>query len=522
MEETRQLKQLITRWVEMAQKETAVPAPPPYIGNDITIVKLVEHTGEVCQGAGFVARVRTTSDGHRWINQAIEQGATFILAEKPAQEVGVFVPAGVVYWQVPDTSVALAYLSAAWHDFPAHKLTMIGITGTDGKTSTATMLFSVLKKAGLKTGLITTIQAIIGDEEMPTGLHVTTPEAPAVQGYLAQMVQAGLTHCILETTSIGLAQNRVGAIPFAVGIVTNIQHEHLDYHGSYENYMQAKGKLFEAAQGGTAVLNHDDTSYNYLSTIPVKLQQTYGLLAGDVTAKDIVYGAQETRFVLQTAVGSLSLCTPLVGEFNIYNMLATATTALALGIDLPTIQAGLQALEGISGRMERIHRGQEFLAMVDFAHTPNALVQAIRAARPMVSGRVITVFGSAGKRDVEKRKLMAEISAREADLTILTAEDPRTESLDGILEMMARACESQGGVEGVTFWRVPDRGQAIYHALTLAEPNDVVVACGKGHEQSMCFDTTEYDWDDRHALRTALDAFLAGQPMVDLGLPTYS
>jgi UDP-N-acetylmuramoyl-L-alanyl-D-glutamate--2,6-diaminopimelate ligase len=182
----------------------------------------------------------------------------------------------------------------------------------------------------------------------------------------------------------------------------------------------------------------------------------------------------------------------------------------------------LEAVQILTGRMEPVNEGQDFLVIVDFAHTPNGLEKAIVAARGIADGRIITVFGSAGKRDVEKRRLMAEISARDADLTILTAEDPRTESLTGILEMMAAGCRSEGSIEGQTFWRIPDRGKAIHHALSLARPQDLVLICGKAHEQSMCFGTIEYPWDDLIATRTALIAFQSGQPMPDLGLPTFS
>jgi UDP-N-acetylmuramoyl-L-alanyl-D-glutamate--2,6-diaminopimelate ligase len=281
-----------------------------------------------------------------------------------------------------------------------------------------------------------------------------------------------------------------------------------------------------------AVLNRDDSSFAGLD----------GLLAGsavrrlgyalgpadaagaEVVAAEVAYGAQETRFTLR-AVGAppLPVASALVGQFNVYNMLAAAAAALALGIAPEAIRAGLESVRALSGRMERIDRGQPFLVVVDFAHTPNALEKAIGAAKPMTSkgGRVIAVFGSAGKRDREKRRLMAEVAARDADLTVLTAEDPRTESLDDILATMAAAAEARGGVEGQTFWRVADRGRAIHFALTLARPGDVVLICGKGHEQSMCFGATEFPWDDREATRAALDAFLAGRPMVDLGLPTY-
>ena len=378
-------------------------------------------------------------------------------------------------------------------------------------------------------------------------MHVTTPESPVVQRYLRRMVDAGLTHCVLETTSHALAQHRVAAVDFDVAVVTNITHEHLDYHGNYEAYFAAKRRLFEylpaelihvpshnphkVARPRAAVLNRDDRSFapldDYLAGRPVDVL-TYGLeaagAANDVTATEIVYGPQETALTLQLAGLSLPVRAPLPGAFNVHNMLAASAAALALGIASEAIRDGLEGQSYLSGRMERVDRGQPFPVVVDFAHTPNALERAIGAARAMISpeGRVIAVFGSAGKRDVDKRRLMAEIAARDAGLTVLTAEDPRTESLDDILELMAGAAETAGGVEAETFWRVPDRGRAIHFALTLARPGDIVLICGKGHEQSMCFGTVEYPWDDREATRAALDAWLTGKAMVDLGLPTFN
>jgi UDP-N-acetylmuramoyl-L-alanyl-D-glutamate--2,6-diaminopimelate ligase len=215
-----------------------------------------------------------------------------------------------------------------------------------------------------------------------------------------------------------------------------------------------------------------------------------------------------------------------VGEFNLYNLLAAAAAAYALDVQPPAIQAGIAAVRQISGRMERIDLGQSFMVVVDFAHTPAALKSVLDAAREMTNGPIIVVLGSAGKRDVEKRRLMAEVAARQADLTVFTAEDPRGESLADILAMMAAGAESEGGVEGQSFWRIPDRGRAIYFGLKLAgerngEENPLVLICGKGHEQSMNFDGTEYPWDDREATRAALDAYLKGEVMVDLGLPTF-
>ncbi len=526
-------KQLLHDW-HTAVDNTPYAQPPLYDGPDIPLTNLVEHTADVLPGSCFVARVRTGSDGHPYIPQAIAQGATLIIGQQPVAQLSFDLPAHIPYVQVADTAVSVAWLAAAWYGFPSREMTVIGVTGTDGKTSTSNLLFSILRTAGYKTGLISTINAVIGDTEEATGLHVSTPEAPAVQRYLRRMADVGTTHVILESTSHGLAQHRVTAVDYNVAVVTNITHEHLDYHGSYEAYVAAKARLFEMvaqgeqAHGGlrTAVLNREDSSYAPLARIPISQQISYALdQPATVQAQALVFGTDATTYTVVSPLlpAPLPIVSPLVGKFNVSNMLAALGTAVALGIDPAHIKAGLEAVQSISGRMQRLDEGQNFLVIVDFAHTPNALARAIEAARPMIGehGRVITVFGSAGKRDVEKRRLMAEISAQTADITVLTAEDPRTEPLVDILEMMAEGCVRYGGVEGESFYRVGDRGQAIYHALTLARPADVVLVCGKGHEQSMCFGTTEYPWDDRDATRAALQAFLAAQPMVDLGLPTF-
>jgi UDP-N-acetylmuramoyl-L-alanyl-D-glutamate--2,6-diaminopimelate ligase len=536
---TRSIKQLLADWQTAVTNTIHLP-PPPYEGPDIAIPMFTEKTSEVTPSSSFVARVRTTSDGHPWIGKAIELGATFILAQRSPAELGLTVPENVVYWQVPDTAETLAWLSAAWYGFPSRQLIMIGVTGTNGKTSTVDLVLGILRAAGCQTGMISTLKAMIGDYQEPLELHVSTPEAPVVQRYLRRMVDAGMTHCILETTSHGLAQHRVTGVEFDIAVITNITHEHLDYHGSFEAYAQAKERLFHNVAANdptlhkpepvlkTAVLNHDDSSYPRLAAIAAPRQFSYSLynLAADLHVTDLVTDPAGSSFILHLDGLVLPIRSPLLGIFNVANILAAAGTGLALNLPPKTIQAGLQAVGQIHGRMHQIQRGQEFIVHVDFAHTPDGLEKAIQAARGILeqmggNGRIITIFGSAGKRDPEKRRMMAEISSQLAERTILTAEDPRTESLDDILAAMAAGCLGQGGVEGQTFWRIPDRGQAIYFALGLARPEDFVLVCGKGHEQSMCFIATEYPWDDIQATEAALDAFLAGQPMPDLGLPTY-
>ncbi len=457
----------------------------------------------------FVAIEGITTDGHRYIPQAIVQGAAAVVGSRPVEDLPV------PYLRVEDTRKALAYIAAAFYGYPAHSLAMIGVTGTDGKTTTSNLVYQILMAAGLRTGIISTVNAMIGQEVYDTGFHVTTPEAPDVQRYLARMKDAGLTHAVIETTSHGLEQHRVTGCEFDIGVLTNITHEHLDAHGTFAAYRDAKASLFTGLAlrppkphglEPLAVLNQDDPSYAYLSERVAVRQVAYSIQSkADVWGTAIHHSADGLHFIAHGPGFEVPVVCPIMGVFNVSNCLAAiAATVIGLGVDPQAACLGIQNLPGVPGRMEKIDLGQDFIAMVDFAHTPNALRQALSSVRTMVDGRVIAVFGSAGLRDREKRRMMAEVSAELADFTFLTAEDPRTESLDEILDEMAQGMQSRGGVEGRTFLRVRDRGKAIRQAVQMAKVGDLVVACGKGHEQSMCFGVTEYPWDDRTAMRAAL------------------
>jgi UDP-N-acetylmuramoyl-L-alanyl-D-glutamate--2,6-diaminopimelate ligase len=491
----------------------------------VAIRRVVSDSRLVQPGDLFVALPGVTYDGHHYIPAALEKGAVAVLG---SMDLSLRVP----YIKVENTRAAMAYLSAALEDWPARSLTVIGVTGTDGKTTTSSLIHRILLQAGLKAGMISTVNAVIGDEVLDTGFHVTTPDSPDLQRYLHRMVDAGLTHVVLEATSHGLAQERATACEFDIGVVTNITHEHLDYHGSYEEYRAAKGKLFEflaetreKPQGNPrlAVLNRDDQSYEYLQKLTKVRQAAYSLASGtDLAAAEIQYTRDGMTFRVRGEGIDQQVSTRLVGDYNASNILA-AFAACTMGLEIsPKVAAeGIAALPGIPGRMERIDLGQDFTTIVDFAHTPNALKVALEQARKMTSertGRVIAIFGSAGLRDREKRKMMAEVSVGLADISILTAEDPRTESLEGILSEMASAAQSKGGVEGKSFYRVPDRGEAIRLGVKLAGAGDLVIACGKGHEQSMCFGETEYPWDDRSAMKAALAERLGirGERMLEL------
>jgi UDP-N-acetylmuramoyl-L-alanyl-D-glutamate--2,6-diaminopimelate ligase len=473
---------------------------------DVDIEGLAHDSRQVNPGDLFVAIKGLDADGHGFIPDAVRQGAVAVVGER---EASISVP----YVLVPDSRQALARLAAAFHGYPARKLRVIGVTGTDGKTTTVELIRSILTTAGHKTGMISTVEALIGDERHPTGLHVTTPDALQVQGFLAQMVDAGTEYAVLEATSHGLAQHRVTACDFDLAVVTNVTHEHLDYHKTYEGYREAKSRLFRDLATSfrkpdapkTSILNADDSSFEYLRQIPADRYLAYGLeRPADVMGRDIVHTPTVTTFTAATPQGEFAVRTELPGPFNVYNILAAIAVGVSQAVPVEAMQRGIQAVRGVPGRMERIVLGQDFTAIVDFAHTPNALQRALETARGMTDGRVIVVFGCAGLRDVAKRPMMGEIAGRLADRVVITAEDPRTEDLDTIMAQIAVGCERAGRREGEDYWRVGDRGEAIEFAVKTARAGDLVIVTGKGHEQSMCFGTTEFPWDDREAVREAL------------------
>ena len=514
------------RGVPLKRLVQALPGSASLSGDgDVSIAGLALDSREVRPGYLFIAVPGTRLDGHDFIPQALERGAAAVVGTRPLS-----LP--VPYVQVENARQAAAYLAAAFYGHPGRRLTVIGVTGTDGKTTTSMLIWSILKKAGHPTGMVTTIHADLGGLQVPTGLHVTTPDAITVQRFLAEMVRHGLTHAVLEATSHGLDQHRVDGSEFDVAVVTNITHEHLDYHGSYPAYRAAKARLVELLaetvekpQGNprAAVLNRDQEDlFPWLAAKAPGRVVSFGLHPqADVRAEQVESRPDGVHFLAVGPGFRVPIFSPLVGDYNVANILAAlAATVVVLGVDPQAAAQAVAELKGLPGRMERIHMGQDFTAIVDFAHTPVALQRALQAARTWTPGRIIAVFGSAGLRDRAKRRMMARVSAELADVTILTAEDPRTEPLEDILAEMLEGALAKGAVEGETVFRVPDRGEAIRLAVRLARPGDTVLVCGKGHEQSMCFGETEYPWDDRVALRAAL-AELLGVPGPEMPyLPT--
>jgi UDP-N-acetylmuramoyl-L-alanyl-D-glutamate--2,6-diaminopimelate ligase len=489
--------------------------PYPFWGEliDIPVSGISADTRTLKPGEVFIAVEGYTFDSHDFINVALAKGASAVIGSRKINELPV------PYIRVDQTRKALSHLAAAFYSFPARKMVMIGVTGTDGKTTVCNLIYHILKSNDFNVGMISTVNAVIGEQLYDTGFHVTTPDAIDVQRYLAEMVATGITHCVLETTSHGWAQHRIDACDFDIAVFTNVTHEHMNEHGNYENYIAAKARLLESLVLARkedrnpiafAVLNKDDVSYPYLEGVVHNLATvhlcSYSLLSqGTLNAREIRNEPEGQEFTVDLPGGVFSASSRLSGKFNVSNSLA-ALGATVIGLDINP-ELAVQALSdfrGVPGRMERIYAGQDFIAIVDFAHTPNALKNALETARNLAEGRIITVFGSAGLRDKEKRRLMAEVSVSLADITIFTAEDPRTESLEDILDEMTMAAVNAGANLGETLFVVPDRGQAVREAVQLAKRGDLVIVCGKGHEQTMCFGTIEYVWDDRTALRAAL------------------
>ena len=378
----------------------------------------------------------------------------------------------------------VAILANLIYGYPSKHIQVIGVTGTDGKTTTSFLLYHILKHAGKKVSLVSTVYAKVGDTEYDTGFHVSTPHSFVVQRFLRQSVHNGDDYFVMETTSHALDQNRVFGVDYKLAILTNITHEHLDYHKTYENYVAAKLKLLDMAS--IRIVNAEDMSFQYVQKKNYPNLISYGLNHGTVHM-DI----------------SKKLHTELP-RFNKYNYLAAFVAASQLGIDEPTILAALKSFELPSGRMQVIAK-KPVIASVDFAHTPNSLDEALSATRTLfgAKGRIIHVFGCAAKRDEQKRPVMGEISARLADYTIITEEDYRTEDPQKIADQILAGLLP---VRKDRYEVIHDRGEALKRAFELSKPGDVIIATGKGHEGSLCRGTIEYPWNEAEAMKNMVDS----------------
>jgi UDP-N-acetylmuramoyl-L-alanyl-D-glutamate--2,6-diaminopimelate ligase len=450
-------------------------------------------------GSVFFALPGAHVDGHDHARQAVDAGAIAVVVERELPDVAV--PQLIV----DGTRRALADAAAAWYGDPSTRLTVIGVTGTDGKSTVAALVADILRAAGRRPGEIGTVFTTIGDARRPNDDRTTTPGALELQAALAEMVAAGNDSVVMEATSHGLALDRTRNVRFALAVVTTVTSEHLEFHGTIEAYRAAKARLVESAP--IAILNADDPTVDYFRARAAGKVITYAIDAeADLRAMDLVGDATGTRFRLVTPSWRGQAAIPLPGRFNVANALAALAVAEALGIDTPTAVAGLAASSGVPGRMERVDGPQPFTVIVDYAHTEDALRKVLDVLRPVTSGRLMVVFGSAGERDATKRAPMGRAAAELADLVVVTDEDPRLEDPRAINEQIADGARAAGARDGERLWVIDDRRAAIAHAIGLARTGDVVLLAGKGHEASMFHGTQKRPWDDRSAARDALAA----------------
>lgn len=485
--------------------------------NGVTVVEGVNADPEVTgvsydsrrtrQGECFYAIRGTHTDGHRYVEAALHDGAAAAIVER---RIGTAWPQVVV----PDSRRALALAAAAFYGYPSRDLTLIGVTGTDGKTTTTSMIHEILSAAGIATAAMTTVELRLGDRIEPNESRQTTLESPEIQAILAKAREAGLRAAALEVSSHGLALQRVLGCDFDVAVFTNIAHEHLDFHKTFPAYRDAKASLIDMTASSlpkgidkTAVLNRDDPSYGFLNERRIARRLSYGIeMRADVHALRVAPTDQGLRLEASTPLGPLELDLPLTGRWNAANALAAAAAGIAVGVPLEAIRDGLQRFRGVPGRMERVDAGQPFKVVIDYAHTPQSLEKVLRELRAITPGRLIAVFGSAGDRDREKRPSMGEIAARLGDHAVFTNEDPREESPREILDQIASGADAVGWHRGQQYECIVDRADGIGHAVAMARPGDTVLLAGKGHERSILVGRGKLPWDERATAIAAIQA----------------
>jgi UDP-N-acetylmuramoyl-L-alanyl-D-glutamate--2,6-diaminopimelate ligase len=452
-------------------------------------------------GMVFVAIPGHNVDGHQFISDAIDRGAAAIVCESNG-----FVSRRATKVKVSDTREALARLSAAFYQHPSTRLKVIGVTGTNGKTTVAFMIKHILELAGMPTGLIGTVRYEIGERVIPA--QRTTPEALEIQQMMSQMVRAGCQACVMEVSSHSLDQKRVAEVEFDCAIFTNLTRDHLDYHGTMEAYYLAKKKLFQrrpgSAKTGFSVINIDDAYGERLQhESNLEVQLTYGMNEKAVIrATHLDLGPDSTRVSIQTSKGKISCRLKLIGRHNVYNALAAIGAALALDVPTDVIVKAMSTMTPVPGRLESVNHGQPFGVFVDYAHTDDALKNVLQTLREITKGRLLLLFGCGGNRDTGKRPQMGKIAAELADFTIITSDNPRKESATAIISQIEQGYRE---VRPDRYSIEVDRGRAIQDILRLATPADIVLIAGKGHETYQEFEDTVVPFDDRIHAAEALE-----------------
>ncbi|MEC9488050.1 MAG: UDP-N-acetylmuramoyl-L-alanyl-D-glutamate--2,6-diaminopimelate ligase [Halanaerobium sp.] len=465
----------------------------------LTIKGIAHNSRKVGPEYLFACITGFVDDGHKYIDQAYSGGARAFIVEKDIQA-----PRGSAVIKVPSTRAALGRVAAAFYDYPSRGLTLLGVTGTNGKTTTTYMINAILKAAGFRTGLIGTISNEIAGEEVSSSR--TTPESLELQELLFRMKEAGATHVIMEVSSHALELERVIGCVFRVAVFTNLTQDHLDFHHDLDKYFQAKIKLFATLldeTAGVAVINGDDSFGPRIIEGTRGKAITYGL-AGDVDlkGKEIDIGSRGVTFTAAYQGREDELGLLLTGKFNVYNALAALGAGLALGIDRKIAIRGLEGLSGVPGRFELVDAGQDFMAIVDYAHTPDGLDNILQTARELTGGKLIAVFGCGGDRDQDKRPKMGRIAAELADITIITSDNPRSEEPIAIIRDIEAGVKE---VRGANYLVVTSREEAIRRGVELACPDDVLLVVGKGHENYQEVKGERFHFDDKEAIKEAIE-----------------
>lgn len=450
---------------------------------------------KVVPGSVFVAVKGRATDGHMFIDKAVDRGAVCVITEENVDHISEH----VCVLTVDNSAEVLAKIAGAFYDYPSRNLTMVGVTGTNGKTTVATLLFRLFTELGYKCGLLSTIENRIGDEVEPTGY--TTPDAVAVQETLARMIEAGCTHAFMEVSSHALDQHRVDGIAWDVAIFTNITHDHLDYHGDFKTYIQAKKIFFDGLSAQAfALINADDKHAEVMVQNTVAKVSNYSLTKiADFRARVI-----ENRIDgLQLEVNGIPLHVRLVGKFNASNLLAIYGAALLLGEDREQVLTGLSKLQPAEGRFDLVTGSKQVFAVVDYAHTPDALHNVLSTLIQVrqTGSRIICIVGCGGDRDRTKRPEMARIAATLSDQVILTSDNPRTENPEDILDQMWPGVPADKQDQTL---RISDRKQAIRTGVMMAKPGDILLVAGKGHEKYQEINGHRFPFDDKNVLAEAL------------------
>jgi UDP-N-acetylmuramoyl-L-alanyl-D-glutamate--2,6-diaminopimelate ligase len=467
---------------------------------DVDVRGLAYDSRYVEAGALFIALKGLKTTGVNFAEDAIARGSVAIVAEQPPA-----LQADVPWIEVTDARAAMAGLAAEFYGHPSRSMDIVGITGTNGKTTTAYLLRSVFEAAGKKCGLLGTVTYSIGDVELPAAR--TTPEAPDVQRMFRRMVEIGCTACAMEVSSHALALRRVDETRFVAGVFTNLTRDHLDYHANMETYFSAKRRLFEMLPSDApGIVNLDDPRGESLRRT-VRQSVTYALnKTADVTAGPLSLTFSGLEFDVRTPKGAVHVKSRLVGRPNVSNILATVATATALDLPIAAIERGLASLAGVPGRFELVSTSADDVTVViDYAHTDDALKNLLETARPLAPRHVITVFGCGGDRDRTKRPLMGAVAARLSDVVVITSDNPRTEDPARIMEEIKRGVGPPANRDAASVFAIVDRTEAIQFAISKAQPGDLVLLAGKGHEKSQSIGGRELPFDEAQIAREALE-----------------